>query len=102
MEQLLEEKLNEVWTKREERSHLERKARNQLMEEVMEARRLQIQNKCENAAMIFILFKQETWLSVCACVCARVCSPQWIGTGRRRRSFRKIGRSSVEPWRSQR
>ncbi|KAI3361902.1 hypothetical protein L3Q82_002221 [Scortum barcoo] len=40
-EQLMEEKLKEVWAKREEQSRLQREARNRLMEEVMEARRLQ-------------------------------------------------------------
>lgn len=44
-EQLTEEKLKEVWTKREEQSRLQREARNRLMEEVMEARSLQIQHK---------------------------------------------------------
>lgn len=44
-EQLIEEKLKETWTKREEQSRLQREARNRLMNEVMEARRLQIQHK---------------------------------------------------------
>uniref|UniRef100_A0A3Q3JGI3 Trichohyalin-plectin-homology domain-containing protein n=1 Tax=Monopterus albus TaxID=43700 RepID=A0A3Q3JGI3_MONAL len=44
-EQLMEEKLKETWTKREEQSRLQREARNQLMNEVMEARHLQIQHK---------------------------------------------------------
>lgn len=46
-ELLMEEKLKEVWTKREEQSRLQREARNRLMKEVMEARSLQIQNKRE-------------------------------------------------------
>ncbi|KAL7376352.1 hypothetical protein ABVT39_006338 [Epinephelus coioides] len=46
-EQLMEEKLKEVWAKREEQSRLQREARNRLMEEVMEARRLQIQHKLD-------------------------------------------------------
>ena len=46
-EQLIEEKLKEVWTKREEQSRLQREARNRLMKEVMEARSLQIQHKCK-------------------------------------------------------
>ena len=46
-EQLIEEKLKEVLTKREERGRLQREARNRLMKEVMEARSLQIQHKCE-------------------------------------------------------
>ncbi|XP_034402788.1 cilia- and flagella-associated protein 53 isoform X2 [Cyclopterus lumpus] len=44
-EQLMEEALKEVWTKREQQSRLQREARNRLMEEVMEARRLQIQHQ---------------------------------------------------------
>lgn len=47
MEHLIEEQLKEVWAKREEKSRLEREARKRLMEEVMEAQHLQIQNKCE-------------------------------------------------------
>ncbi|XP_032366390.1 cilia- and flagella-associated protein 53 isoform X2 [Etheostoma spectabile] len=46
-EQLMEEKLKEVWSRRAEQSRLQREARNRLMEEVMEARRLQIQHKLE-------------------------------------------------------
>uniref|UniRef100_A0AAQ4QXH9 Cilia- and flagella-associated protein 53 n=1 Tax=Gasterosteus aculeatus aculeatus TaxID=481459 RepID=A0AAQ4QXH9_GASAC len=42
IEQLVEESLKEVWTKRAEQSRLQREARNRLMEEVMEARSLQI------------------------------------------------------------
>ncbi|KAM8827650.1 cilia- and flagella-associated protein 53 isoform 2-T2 [Spinachia spinachia] len=45
IEQLMEESLKEVWAKREEQSRLHREARNRLMEEVMEARSLQIQHK---------------------------------------------------------
>uniref|UniRef100_A0A3P9DAW4 Cilia- and flagella-associated protein 53 n=2 Tax=Haplochromini TaxID=319058 RepID=A0A3P9DAW4_9CICH len=52
MEQLIEEQLKEVWAKREEKSRLEREARKRLIEEVMEAQHLQIQNKCE---AVFIL-----------------------------------------------
>lgn len=48
-EQLIEEKLKETWTKREEQSRLQREARNRLMNEVMEARRLQIQHKRKEA-----------------------------------------------------
>ncbi|XP_044029482.1 cilia- and flagella-associated protein 53 [Siniperca chuatsi] len=46
-EQLIEEKLKEVWAKREEQSRLQREARNRLMQEVMEARSLQIQLKLD-------------------------------------------------------
>ncbi|XP_076614502.1 cilia- and flagella-associated protein 53 isoform X2 [Chaetodon auriga] len=46
-EQLMEEKLKEVWTKREEQSRLHGEARTRLMKEVMEARRLQIQHKLD-------------------------------------------------------
>ncbi|XP_035523310.1 cilia- and flagella-associated protein 53 [Morone saxatilis] len=46
-EQLVEEKLKEVWSKREEQSRLQRDARNRLMKEVMEARSLQIQLKLD-------------------------------------------------------
>ncbi|XP_034402791.1 cilia- and flagella-associated protein 53 isoform X5 [Cyclopterus lumpus] len=46
-EQLMEEALKEVWTKREQQSRLQREARNRLMEEVMEARRLQIQHQLD-------------------------------------------------------
>ncbi|XP_014265185.3 cilia- and flagella-associated protein 53 [Maylandia zebra] len=45
MEQLIEEQLKEVWAKREEKSRLKREARKRLIEEVMEAQHLQIQNK---------------------------------------------------------
>ncbi|KAM6905341.1 cilia- and flagella-associated protein 53-like [Xenentodon cancila] len=44
-EQLVEEKLNEVWVKREEQSRLQREARRRLMDQVLEARHLQIQYK---------------------------------------------------------
>ncbi|XP_031697174.1 cilia- and flagella-associated protein 53-like [Anarrhichthys ocellatus] len=46
-EQLMEEMLKEVWTKREQQSRQQREARNRLMEEVMEARSLQIQHKLD-------------------------------------------------------
>ncbi|XP_031165379.2 cilia- and flagella-associated protein 53 isoform X2 [Sander lucioperca] len=46
-EQLMEDKLKEVWSKREEQSRLQREARNRLMQEVMEARSLQILHKLE-------------------------------------------------------
>ncbi|KAM3599551.1 uncharacterized protein V6R79_007865 [Siganus canaliculatus] len=46
-DQLIEEKLKEVWSKREEQSRRQREARNRLMEEVKEARRLQIQFKLD-------------------------------------------------------
>uniref|UniRef100_A0A3Q3JGJ6 Cilia- and flagella-associated protein 53 n=1 Tax=Monopterus albus TaxID=43700 RepID=A0A3Q3JGJ6_MONAL len=45
-EQLMEEKLKETWTKREEQSRLQREARNQLMNEVME---LNMQKRAELA-----------------------------------------------------
>lgn len=52
-EQLMEEKLKEVWTKREEQSRLQREARNRLMEEVMEARSLQIQHKRKKTECLY-------------------------------------------------
>uniref|UniRef100_A0A3Q0SMA5 Cilia- and flagella-associated protein 53 n=1 Tax=Amphilophus citrinellus TaxID=61819 RepID=A0A3Q0SMA5_AMPCI len=45
MEHLLEDQLKEVWAKQEEKSRRQREARKRLMDEVMEARSLQIQNK---------------------------------------------------------
>lgn len=45
----MEEMLKETWTKREEQSRLQREARNRLMDEVMEARRLQIQHRRKEA-----------------------------------------------------
>ncbi|KAJ0012794.1 hypothetical protein NQD34_017128, partial [Periophthalmus magnuspinnatus] len=46
-EQLFEEKLRETWDKREKQSQMERDARNRLMNDVLEARSLQIQHKLE-------------------------------------------------------
>ncbi|XP_055369401.1 cilia- and flagella-associated protein 53 isoform X2 [Betta splendens] len=46
-ELLIEEKLKETWTKREEQSQRQREARNRLMSEVMEARSLQIQHRLD-------------------------------------------------------
>lgn len=46
---LIEEKLNEVWAQRDEKSRIERETRNRLMKEMMEARSLQIQHKCKKS-----------------------------------------------------
>ncbi|KAM7392262.1 hypothetical protein PAMA_007400 [Pampus argenteus] len=46
-ELLLEEKLKEVWAKREEQHQLQVAARNNLMNEVMDTRQLQIQHKLD-------------------------------------------------------
>ncbi|XP_044189079.1 cilia- and flagella-associated protein 53 [Thunnus albacares] len=46
-EQLMEEKLRETWMKRAEQNRLQREARDRLMSEVMEARRLQIKHKLD-------------------------------------------------------
>lgn len=46
-ELLINEQLKEVWDKQEEQSRMQREARNRLMKEVIEAQRLQIQQKRE-------------------------------------------------------
>lgn len=46
-ELLINEQLKEVWDKQEEQSRMQRDARNRLMKEVIEAQRLQIQQKRE-------------------------------------------------------
>lgn len=46
-ELLINERLKEVWDKQEEQSRMQREARNRLMKEVIEAQRLQIQQKRE-------------------------------------------------------
>lgn len=47
MELLMAEKLTELWAERDEKSRLEREARDRLMKDVMESRKLQIQHKCK-------------------------------------------------------
>lgn len=44
---LINEQLREVWNKQDKQSRLQREARNQLMKEVIETQRLQIQQKRE-------------------------------------------------------
>ncbi|XP_054613259.1 cilia- and flagella-associated protein 53 [Dunckerocampus dactyliophorus] len=45
MEQLMEDKLKETWDRRDKQNFLQQEARNRLMEEVMESRRLQTAHK---------------------------------------------------------
>nr|XP_057913175.1 cilia- and flagella-associated protein 53 [Doryrhamphus excisus] len=45
MEQLMEDKLRETWDRRDRQNFLQQEARNRLMEEVMESRRLQTAHK---------------------------------------------------------
>lgn len=66
-ELLMEEKLKEVWTKREEQSRLQREARNRLMKEVMEARSLQIQHKREQAEDFYLIVFAAAY---CVCITA--------------------------------
>ncbi|KAK9532096.1 hypothetical protein VZT92_009499 [Zoarces viviparus] len=63
-EQLMEEMLKEAWTKREQQSRQQREARNRLMEEVMEARSLQIQHKLDlNTQKLTDLLKEQDELN---------------------------------------
>lgn len=52
-ELLINEQLKEVWDKQEEQSRMQREARNRLMKEVIEAQRLQIQQKRETNGWIY-------------------------------------------------
>lgn len=88
----MEESLKEVWTKRAEQSRLQREARNRLMEEVMEARSLQIQHKRKKSrrwttddihrSLVFHM-KLQHHTKVSACVL------QWTRTYRNKWSYPK-------------
>lgn len=46
-EQLMEAELQQTWKRRAEQNRLEKEARDRLMKDVLETRRLQIQEKCK-------------------------------------------------------
>lgn len=48
-EQLIEAELKQTWARRAEQCHKEKQARDRLMKDVMDTRRLQIQEKCKKA-----------------------------------------------------
>lgn len=55
MEQLIESELQQAWARREHQWGLEKAARDRLMKDVMDTRRLQIQEKCKRH-FVFLLF----------------------------------------------
>lgn len=55
-EQLIEAELQQTWNRRAEQNRLVKEARDRLMKDVMDTRRLQIQEKCKECSLCSTCF----------------------------------------------